>query len=249
MSKYFVPDHSIQDTLDHFACRLLALFNAGWHSRCHRQWLSGKCIAKGDLSVLGPINAYKSVVGIIVGIFLLGEVPTAWGLAGTGLIIWGSYFVLETTADRFSWALLKQKAIQYRIWALILTAIEAVFIKRVIQVSDVNMAFVSWCWFGTLFSMMLLPLYKVQLTPLNTRLKTHHLLHYGYLVLCIGIMQLATNYAFSHMPVGYALALFQLSAIVSVWMGYRFFQEQDLYRKLLGALIMVIGSILIILLK
>ena len=33
-----------------------------------------KALQCGDLSVLGPINSYKSVVGIIVGIFLLGDI-------------------------------------------------------------------------------------------------------------------------------------------------------------------------------
>lgn len=208
-----------------------------------------KALQKGDLSVLGPINAYKSVVGIIVGIFLLGELPNVWGLVGTALIIWGSYFVLGTTDEKFSWALLKRKEIQYRIWALILTAIEAVFIKRVILASDVTMAFLSWCWFGALFSFLLLPLYKINLTAYIKRIKGRHLIHYGFLILCIGAMQLSTNYVLDHMPVGYALALFQLSAVVSVWLGYRFFKEKDLAKKLLGATIMIIGSVLIILLQ
>ena len=208
-----------------------------------------KALQKGDLSVLGPINAYKSVVGIIVGIFLLGEVPNIWGLAGTALIIGGSYFILDTTADRFTWALLKRKEIQYRIWALILTAIEAVFLKRVILASDVGTAFLSWCWFGALFSFLLLPVYKIHLTAASKRTRPRYLAYYGYLVLCIGAMQLSTNYVFDHMPVGYALALFQLSALVSVWLGHRFFKEQDLYKKLLGAAIMIMGSVLIILLS
>ena len=29
-----------------------------------------------DLSVLGPINAYKSIISILLGIFMLGEIPT-----------------------------------------------------------------------------------------------------------------------------------------------------------------------------
>jgi len=208
-----------------------------------------KALQKGDLSVLGPINAYKSVVGIIVGIFLLGELPNVWGLAGTALIIWGSYFVLETTDEKFSWALLKRKEIQYRIWALILTAIEAVFLKRVILASDANTAFLSWCWFGALFSFILLQLYKISLTGFGSRTKPGHLSHYGFLILCIGTMQLSTNYVFDRMPVGYALALFQLSALVSVWLGYRVFKEKDLSKKLLGAGIMIAGSVLIILMQ
>jgi drug/metabolite transporter (DMT)-like permease len=60
-------------------------------------------------------------------------------------------------------------------------------------------------------------------------------------------MQLTTLYVFDHMPVGYALALFQLSTIVSVLLGHRIFQEKDIRKKLLGAAIMMIGSVVIIL--
>lgn len=208
-----------------------------------------KALQKGDLSVLGPINAYKSVVGLIVGIFLLGEIPNLWGVAGTLLIIGGSYFVLDTTEDRFSWALLRRPDIQYRLWALVLTAIEAVFIKRVILASDVPTAFLSWCWGGALFSALLLPLYRLPLGHQIRSFRKADLAPFIFLVLCIGVMQLTTNYVFNHMPVGYALALFQLSTIVSVLLGHRVFNETGILKKLVGSVIMIGGSLLIILLK
>src|SRR6476660_1683017 len=31
----------------------------------------------GDLSVLGSLNAYKAILGLVLGIFLIGEVPSA----------------------------------------------------------------------------------------------------------------------------------------------------------------------------
>lgn len=208
-----------------------------------------KALQKGDLSVLGPINAYKSVVGLLVGIFLLREIPNLWGAAGTLLIIAGSYFVLDTTEERFSWALLRRADIQYRLWALVLTAIEAVFIKRVILASDVNTAFVSWCWGGVLFSALLLPLYQRGTAAGATQFRKTDLAPYTFLVLCIGVMQLTTNYVFDHMPVGYALALFQLSTLVSVLLGHRVFHEKGIGKKLAGSVIMIGGSLLIILLK
>lgn len=208
-----------------------------------------KALQKGDLSVLGPINAYKSVVGLILGIFLLGEIPNLWGAVGTLLIIGGSYFVLDTTEDKFSWTLLRRQEIQYRLWALVLTAIEAVFIKRVILASDVNTAFLSWSWSGVLFALLLLPLYRLSTTKEMRSFQKRDLAPYVFLVLCIGIMQLTTNYVFDHMPVGYALALFQLSTIVSVLLGHRVFNETGILKKLLGSVIMIGGSLLIILLK
>lgn len=208
-----------------------------------------RALQKGDLSVLGPINAYKSVVGIIVGIFLLGEIPNARGVVGTALIIGGSYFVLDTTEDKFSWALLKRKEIQYRIWALILTAIEAVLLKKVIQASGVTTAFLSWCWFGALFSFLLLFFYKLRLRAEVGRFTLGNLRLFLLLILCLGTMQLTTNYVLNHMPVGYALALFQLSIIISVLLGHRIFKEKDIRKKLIGSVIMIVGSLFIILLK
>ncbi len=207
-----------------------------------------KVLQKGDLSVLGPINSYKSLVGIFVGVILLGEVPNLWGLLGVAMIIYGSYFVLDTTPERFSFALLKKAEIQFRVWAMILTAIEAVFVKKVILASSTPIAFISWCWFGALFSIILLFIYRLELKKETRKTGFGDLRNYSFLVVCIGLMQFSTNYVFEHMAVGYALSLFQLSIIVSVLLGYRFFQEQDIRKKLVGSAIMIIGSIVIILL-
>ena len=148
-----------------FICIFIAI-GVHWQALSYQFWLYSflagitgalgngflvKALQKGDLSVLGPINSYKSVVGIIIGIFLLREIPNGFGILGIALIIYGSYFVLDTTEEGFSWSLLKRSEIQYRVWAMILTAVEAVFIKKIILASSTTIAFLSWCWFGALF--------------------------------------------------------------------------------------------------
>lgn len=246
---------------------LLCLFAAGdirWRGFSLQFWmyasfagLSGalgngclvKALQRGDLSVLGPINAYKSVIGMIIGVVLLGEIPNVWGVAGIALVVYGSYFVLETTEERFSIVLLTRKDIQYRLLALFLTALEAVLIKQVILLSSVEVAFLSWCWFGALFSLCLVFMSKAALTNRSRHISYSEARKYGYLVLCIGTMQSATSYIFDKMPVGYALSLFQLSVIVSVILGRQAFEEQAIGQKLIGSSIMVIGSIVIILMK
>ena len=204
-----------------------------------------KSLQKGDLSVLGPINSYKAVVGILGGIFLLGEIPNIWGLLGTILIIYGSYFVLDTTKERFTLALLKKSEIQYRLWAMVLTAIEAVFIKKVILASSTTVAFLSWCFFGAIFSLILLFIYRLNLKIEARKIGNSDIGKFTFLIVCIGTMQLTTNYTFDHISVGYALSLFQLSTIVSVLLGYRFFKERDIRKKLIGSAIMIVGSVVI----
>jgi drug/metabolite transporter (DMT)-like permease len=253
--------------LTYFFLSLLCLFvvmDVDWQSLPQEFWIYSilggivgalgngflvKALQGGDLSVLGPINSYKSVVSIIVGIFLLGEIPNVWGLLGIALIIYGSYFVLDTTEDRFSWSLLKRKEIQFRIWAMILTAIEAVFVKKVILASSAVLSFVTWCWFGALFSFILLFINKVNAVKDVKKINFKDWSKYLYLLICIGTMQLTTNYAFENMPVGYALSLFQLSTIVSVVLGHRIFKETEIKKKLIGSAIMIVGSVIIILLK
>ena len=208
-----------------------------------------RALQKGDLSVLGPINAYKSVVGMFVGIFLLSEIPNLWGVFGIVLIIYGSYFVLDATEERFTLKLLKNKEIQFRLWAMVLTAIEAVFIKKIILASSTTIAFVSWCCFGAIFSFLLLFIYRLNVSRELKRIRLSDSASYLMLIVCIGTMQFTTNYTFDHMPVSYALSLFQLSTIVSVLLGHRIFKEMEIRKKLIGSFIMLVGSVMIILLK
>ena len=208
-----------------------------------------KALQTGELSVLGPINSYKSVIGLVMGIFLLGELPNVWGLAGIGLIIYGSYFILDTADEKFSLQLFRRKEIRYRLLALLLTAIEAVFDKKIILASSVGVAFISWCWFGGMFAFLLLFFYRLRLDRKVALHISADWKLYASLLACMGLMQLTTNYVFAHMPVGYALSLFQLSIVVSVWLGFTVFREKDIGRKIIGSLIMMAGSVLIILLK
>lgn len=208
-----------------------------------------KALEKGDLSVLGPINAYKSIVGMLFAFIIIREVPNIWGLMGIGFIIIGSYFVLDTTEEKFSWQQFKTPAIQYRLAALVLTGIQAVLDKKVIEHSNLEIAFAGWSIFGAGFSFVFILFTKISIQKEFKNLDRAILVKYFLLALTVGLMLASTNYTLSHMPVGYALALFQLSILISVVLGYRFFNELHLFKKLMGATIMVIGSALIILMK
>lgn len=202
-----------------------------------------KALSRGDLSVLGPINAYKSVVAMIFAIFLAGEIPSLAGIFGIALLIFGSYVIFNTTKEGFSIKLLKRKDIKFRIYALIFTAIEAVFIKNVITSSDVLTSFVLWCFFGAIFAFSLLSTHKIKLKKPNGL----SVLFLCSIIMSAGVMQYSTNFVFERMNVSYALALFQLSAVLNVILGWKFFREKNLLKKLLGATIMAAGAAILIL--
>lgn len=190
-------------------------------------------LEKGELSVLGPINSYKAVIGLIFGMIILHEIPNIYGLLGIAFIIFGSYFILETPK-----AILK-KDIQYRIYALIFSAIEAVFIKKVIILSSITVSFITSSILGAIFSYIIMRIFSASKpkTPSNK-----HTVMYILTALCFGLMTFTTAYVFKYMNVGYALSLFQLSIIINVILGYKLFNEQKILKKLFGSLIILIGS-------
>ena len=69
---------------------------------------------------------------------------------------------------------------------------------------------------------------------------------YICLALSTGVMQAATLFTFDRMQVGYSLALFQLSSLISVFFGHRYFKEPHFGRRLAASGIMVAGAALIV---
>ncbi|GAA4463819.1 hypothetical protein GCM10023189_42280 [Nibrella saemangeumensis] len=210
-----------------------------------------KALKTGDLSILGPVNAYKSVVSIVFGMVLLNEVPSWAGMLGVALIVVGSYFVLGSgrRGQGFSWALLKQSAIQLRLAALVCSAIEAVFIKKAMLLSSPVTVFVFWCVLGFIMTLLWIVLALRENWKEQVGLLFSQKITYLALFLSVGLMQFSTNVAFGGTQVGYALALFQTSALLSVVFGYQFFKERDIVQKLVGAAIMVTGAVLIVVFK
>ena len=60
-------------------------------------------------------------------------------------------------------------------------------------------------------------------------------------------MQLCTIIVLGGFQVGYALALFQTSTLLSVFLGYKVFKEKNILERLTGSVVMVVGAVLIVL--
>lgn len=197
-----------------------------------------KALSLGDLSAIAPINSYKPIVAIIIGFLYLREIPNINAFLGILLIIFGTYFVLGAKSK----TKIDKTAIFYRVLALIFSGTEAVFIKKIILLSGITNAFFLWAFSGLIFSLLFVAVsrHKPEIKSLKYQL---------LLVLAVGVMQYSTNYVFAKMNVSYALALFQLSTILSVFLGANLFKEENFKEKLIGSIIMAIGAVIIILTK
>jgi len=209
-----------------------------------------KALGYSDLSLLGPINSYKPIVGMIFGIFLLNEIPNWLGLFGVVLILAGSYFIVDDhSASKGTNVINKfmmDKGIQFRIGALVLSAIEAVFLKKALSYSTPLITMGMWCFAGFVVSGISLPFFMNNNSglKLKTVLKRKNL--YFMLFTTTAAMQFTTLLIFESMQVSYALALFQTSALISVFLGYKYFNEENIRKRFIGSLFMITGSALII---
>jgi drug/metabolite transporter (DMT)-like permease len=200
-----------------------------------------------DLSILGPINAYKSVISVGLGIVLLGEYPGLSGIAGILMILLGSYYILDKgTRQAGAITISINRGILLRLLALVFSATEAIFLKKALLFSSPMITFLAWCVLGVpIGGLGVLLLDRGSLSSGLTILR-HTPRLFLQLALTTGLMQLSTLYTFGALQVGYSLALFQVSTLLTVLFGYQFFQEKNIARRLFGAGIMVLGAILII---
>jgi drug/metabolite transporter (DMT)-like permease len=202
------------------------------------------------LSVLGPINAYKSVISLVLGVFLLGEIPAPLGLVGVLLIVAGSYFVVDRDSNQpraNAFALFfRERGIQFRFAALALSATEAIFLKRALLLSSPLITFIFWSILGLPIAAAAIVLLVRARLRNDVMVLRNHWRTYVRLAATTGVMQLTSLLTFGKLQVGYSLALFQLSTLISVFLGYRYFQEGQIRKRLVGSLIMTAGAALIV---
>ncbi|WP_041928555.1 DMT family transporter [Methylotenera mobilis] len=205
-------------------------------------------LSKTDLSVFGPLNAYKVVASMLLAALFLHEVPSAQGLSGVLLIIIGSFFLMPakaaTQANRIG-GLLRDKGVQARFLSIFLFSVGTVFLKK--SVADgVLETMVFWSLIG--LPLVLLSNYFFLPNSVAEQIKTTK--QHWYSVSLIGAMVFAMQYftllLLANMLVAYALALFQLGMVLQVLIGYRLFNEKDIARKLLASLVMMAGSLLVL---
>jgi uncharacterized membrane protein len=202
-----------------------------------------------DLSLLGALNAWKAVIGLMLAVFLVGELPNLPGLAGVLLIVAGSYFLVEPVEGRRRGNALGRffgdPGVRLRLAALLLSAAEAVFLKRAILQSSPLSTFVFWSLLGLPVALAAGALLLRQQAGRQVALLWRDARTCLALACATGGMQLATLLTLGQLQVGYSLALFQLSALLSLFLGHRYFQEGRMRQRLLGTLVMIAGALLI----
>lgn len=204
-------------------------------------------LSKTDLSVFGPLNAYKVVISMLLALLFLGEIPSLQGFAGVGVIVAGSYFLFPPKAyqGRF-WHLFKEKGVQYRFLSILLFSIGTLPLKNAVVDGGALPTTVFWCLLGLPLAGLAQLIFVHDNFKADMALAKTQVYPFVYLGCLIFLMQFMTMLVFSQMLVAYSLALFQLSMVLQVFLGYRIFNEKHVVRRLAACLVMVGGSLLVL---
>ncbi len=201
-----------------------------------------KSLETTELSVFGPINSFKPGVALVIGYFLLKEIPTTNALIGVCIIIAGSILLTR----RKTGISVNNKGLFYRITGIVCSSFGAVLIKKAITYSNPQVAILYWAMMAIPFFALIIILFYKSSINRNMQLLKENQKTYLWLFITYSMMQYVTALSFKITFVGYSLAVFQLSSIVSIFLGYRYFNEKGIFLKLFSALIMIAGTLLIL---
>jgi drug/metabolite transporter (DMT)-like permease len=242
--------------------------------------LLAKSFHEGELSVVGPMAAYKPALGLAFAAVWLGETPSAAGLVGVVIVLSGTLF-LAPGGRRAGWGALRALAAdpgaRWRVLSIGLTAIQSVFGKAAINLSSGVDLFLAWTWASAVAAAAIWVWVWARVPATN---KPNHELPQGAespapvsnrqawfnegareelrraLAQWRSILSLAALFfalallsalVYERMLVGYALALFQLSALINVAIGRSLFAEGHAASRAFASAVMIVGAAILIL--
>jgi len=198
----------------------------------------------GELSLTLPFLSFTPLFLIFTSSVILGEFPSTFGMLGILVIVAGAYVIGLSEEKGIGGpirALAKNKGAQLMLAVAFIYAVSSNFDKiAVLNSSPVTYTIIA----NLIIASALIPFIYLRspqkLGAIPSKLKP--LLLIGFLT---ALMLLAQMAAFNLGLVSYVISLKRTSALWSVALGFLIFKERHIKTRLLGALIMVVGVLLI----
>jgi drug/metabolite transporter (DMT)-like permease len=201
-----------------------------------------------DISVFGPLNALRPILALFFGWVFLGESPTALGMAGVAITVFGGVILFSDKEGHHARGRLGEvaRALFLRVTGLSLGVVGAVFLKRAATYSSAQMTVAAWIVCGLVVLTGAAALHRrADLTTLGSAARTH-VRWLGVHAVCFLTMQWLTIRIFQETLLAYSFVYFQLAIVLQVFIGRIFFKERAFKRRLVASMIMATGSVLVL---
>ncbi len=208
-----------------------------------------RAIKIAEVSLISPISAFNPIFTAIISLLTIHEVINPKGWLGIFLICLGAYFLQRTKSTKnflepiklfFSNQAIRLSLIAYFLWAL-----TPIFQKVSILHTDPQVPpFASFVGMIGTTLIYTAPALKFSKNILGLTKKYLKLLILIAILSAIG--QAVAFIAFSLTNLGFATAVFKLSMLFTVLLGWLFFKEHDIKERLLGSTVMLLGVLLLV---
>ncbi len=204
-----------------------------------------------DLSLTIPFLSFTPVFLLLTSFIILGEFPNFWGLLGIILTVLGALF-LHFHKFQQGWkepfkAILYERGSIYMLGVAFIWSITSPYDKvAILHSSPIFYPLTSYFLLFLVFTVIVLTKFKEEAKKTMTKSWPKFLIIASIGGLAI-LFQMA---AFSKILVAYVSVIKRGGMLLgSVFLGYYFFKEKEMKSRLLGALVILIGMLMIIFLN
>jgi drug/metabolite transporter (DMT)-like permease len=205
-----------------------------------------KSLRLTDLSLASPMLALTPVFLTLSGYLVLGEKPTPVGFIGILSVVFGIFFINSPKASKFFHAIhsiKNDKGILLMLLVAFIWSIGAAFDKVVVLNSDFILG--SACI--TLFSSVFFTFYAlIKFRTKATSLYKKAFMGGFLLAVISALSSVTTSFAYLYTLVAYVISVKRLSILFGVLIGIFIFKEPEMKKRLIGAIIAVVGIVLIV---
>ncbi len=200
------------------------------------------------ISLISPISSFNPVFTTIIALFFLNEALSPLKLLGIVVIVLGSYLlnitnVKEGLLSPFK-KLFSDRGVQLFLLANFLWGVTpAIQKKAIFATSPVVPMFPAF--FGTILVVLFILPFSIKRGGIKEVTKSNFK-WFLFLGPFAALSQLASFTAYSMVSVGIATSVFKLSVLFTILWGWLFFGEKRIKERLLGASVMILGTILLV---
>jgi drug/metabolite transporter (DMT)-like permease len=199
-----------------------------------------------ELSVFGPLNAFRPVLAMLFGWLFLREQPTLYGGAGVAVTVAGAWVLMGGNRSSGD-ATLGQalRTLGFRLSGLSLSTIGAVYLKRAAVVASAEAALAGWIGCGLACLLAWRALHERrdnEPSAKNGGGQNRWLVLHAAVFF---VMQWMTIRIFTQTLLAYSFVYFQLGMMLQVLVGAVLFKETPIGRRFAGCAVMSVGAGLI----
>ena len=194
-------------------------------------------------SLVGPLFSFSVVFLVPLGFFLLGELPTMFGIIGVLLIFIGSFYL--GSEDLYSSHMNKIKNIFKEKGSYLMIA-AALFAASAVSIAKFSFQYATPLLFAFYITLMLFLIYTPIALKNITTLKSTQWRDLFFMSITYGIGIVLHYIGLSLLLATYFISIKRLSIVLDVLYGRAIHKEEHFRKRLVGVLIMVGGVVLIV---